>query len=143
MPKFEGCQKLSEGFDGIPHYFPPEVIKGEEFNMSSDWFGFGSLLYEFLTGLPPFYDENVIRTYENIAEKEPNLEHKNISEDAASLLLMLLLKDNQKRLQNVEEIKSHPFFKSVDWNKAKDKKIAPPYVPDHHNNDYVFGGVCT
>lgn len=42
---------------------------------------------------------------------------------------MLLDKDPYQRLMNPKMIKSHAFFKDIDWKKMKQKKIKPPYVP--------------
>ncbi len=44
---------------------------------------------------------------------------KFVSEGAASLIKVLLNKDPNNRLgckNNAEEVKSHPYFKNVDWN---------------------------
>jgi len=55
------------------------------------------------------------------------------SEDARSLLRGLLERNPKKRLGggsgDVEEIKKHPFFKSIDWTKLENKEIEPPFRP--------------
>jgi len=52
-----------------------------------------------------------------------------LSEDAKSLITELL-KDRENRLgfNGAHEIKSHPFFKSVDWDKSRQKEA--PFTPD-------------
>lgn len=58
-----------------------------------------------------------------------------IPEDAPAeledLIRRLLCKDPKKRLgfNGAEEVKSHPFFKDVDWQAVYDKKITPPFIP--------------
>lgn len=53
-------------------------------------------------------------------------------------------RDPEKRLQDPENIKLHPFFGSIDWQKLVAKAITPPYVPevkgesDTSNIDPVF-----
>ena len=43
---------------GTPDYMPPEVLTGQGYSMSSDWWSFGCLIYELLVGLPPFYSDD-------------------------------------------------------------------------------------
>jgi len=50
--------------------------------------------------------------------------------DALDLIVKLLNRDHTKRLgagpSDAEEIKSHPFFKDIDWDKALKKELKPP-----------------
>jgi len=45
------------------------------------------------------------------------------------LLAMLLEKDPAKRLTDTAAMKSHPFFKGIDWTLLYQKKITPSFVP--------------
>jgi serum/glucocorticoid-regulated kinase 2 len=84
-----------------------------------------------LTGLPPFYDENVNEMYRKILQ-EPLRFPEEVSSDARSLLTGLLNRDPSQRLgvNGAEEIKRHPFFaKAIDWKKLMQKKIQPPFKP--------------
>ncbi len=53
-----------------------------------------------------------------------------ISSDAASLLRGLLERDPNKRLQDPDTIKAHPYFKSIDWKAMSRKEVKAPYVPN-------------
>jgi serum/glucocorticoid-regulated kinase 2 len=91
----------------------------------------GILLYEMLTGLPPFYDEDIPAMYQKILE-QPLRFPDEVSPDARSLLTGLLTRDPAQRLgvNGAEEIKRHPFFaKAIDWKKLMQKKIQPPFKP--------------
>jgi serum/glucocorticoid-regulated kinase 2 len=54
---------------GTPEYIAPEIILGRGYNNSADWFSFGSLLYDMLTGKPPFYSKNKHEILKNITSK--------------------------------------------------------------------------
>jgi hypothetical protein len=68
-------------------------------------------------------------------EYPPNL----VSKDLASLLSMMLHKDQTKRITKgqTHKIKSHPWLKSVNWSNVIDKKCKPPFKPSvsHSNFD--------
>lgn len=56
-----------------------------------------------------------------------------VSADAQSLLEGLLTRDVEKRLgsgpNGGENVKKHPFFKSIDWEKLEQKTLDPPFKP--------------
>jgi len=88
-------------------------------------------LYEMLTGLPPFYDEDVETMYKRILN-DPLRFPEDMSQDARSIIAGLLSRDPATRLgaNGAEEIKRHPFFsKAIDWNKLWAKQIQPPFKP--------------
>ena len=51
---------------GTPDYIAPEVVATKPYNKSVDWWSFGILIFEMLTGYTPFYDPTPMKTYENI-----------------------------------------------------------------------------
>jgi protein kinase A len=49
---------------GTPEYLAPEVIRNTGHGYPVDWWALGILIYEFLVGQPPFWDQNPLKIYE-------------------------------------------------------------------------------
>ena len=117
---------------GTPDYIAPEVVTTKAYNKSVDWWSLGILIYEMLTGYTPFYDQTPMKTYENILlghVRYPSYLHP----DAVDLLQKLITKDLTRRLGNLQggsnDVKIHPWFSEVIWEKLLSKDIETPYEP--------------
>src|ERR1700761_1868825 len=49
-------RNILEWLYGVLPYVAPEVLKGKEYTQASDIYGFGIIVYEVCTGLPPYHD---------------------------------------------------------------------------------------
>ncbi|CAD8105827.1 unnamed protein product [Paramecium sonneborni] len=119
-------------FCGSPEYMAPEMFHNDGHNYLVDYYCLGALLYEFVTGLPPFYceDKNVI--YTRLLNEQVTFPKK-LSPEVKDLIRLLMIKDPSKRLgskNGVDDILAHPWFQDIDIAKYISKKIDPPYIPD-------------
>lgn len=126
-------------FCGTPEYLAPEMLisrkKKTEYGKAVDWWSLGTLMYEMLTGWPPFFDRNIEQMCTKIMKsplKFPS--HFGLSFEVKSLISALLERDPTYRIGSrpgagVEDIKSHVFFASVDWSQLEMRNIKPPFKP--------------
>ncbi len=104
---------------GTPEYLAPEVLKGQTHSMPVDWWSLGTLAYEMLTGLPPYYSQNINEMYEKILY-DPLTFPAFLSEECKSFLEGLLTRDPDRRLGSNgdgEEVRNHPWLRDFDFQK--------------------------
>lgn len=100
--------------------------------MPVDWWALGILIYEFLVGQPPFWDQNPMKIYEQIVEGKLRFPSA-MSESARDIIQGLCTVDVSKRLGNIkggaQTVKHHKWFESIDWDKLWERKEKGPIVP--------------
>ncbi|KAG6635318.1 hypothetical protein I3843_11G033800 [Carya illinoinensis] len=130
----------SNSMCGTTEYMAPEILLSKGHNKDADWWSVGILLYEMLTGQPPYTHENRKKLQERIIKEKVKLPPY-LTSEAHSLLKGLLQKEPLRRLgsgsNGGDEIKSHKWFRSINWKKLEARELQPKFKPD------VIGKNCT
>ncbi|CAD8063553.1 unnamed protein product [Paramecium sonneborni] len=121
---------ITKSFCGSIAYLSPEVLMKKGHSRTVDWYLVGVLLYEMIVGLPPYYHQNREQLFENIKKGVLKIP-KHMSEDARDLIKRLLIRDPAQRLgskNDAEDLKQHPFFKDINWDKIQNKTDNGPFI---------------
>ncbi|KAK1362570.1 Serine/threonine-protein kinase tricorner [Heracleum sosnowskyi] len=117
---------------GTPDYIAPEVLLKKGYGMECDWWSLGAIMYEMLVGYPPFYSDEPLTTCRKIVNWRTYLkfpEEANLSPEAKDLISKLLC-NVERRLgtKGPYEIKAHPWFAGIEWDKLYQMKAA--FIPE-------------
>lgn len=114
------------------------MIRNTGHGTAVDWWAFGILIYEFLVGQPPFWDQNPMKIYEQIVAGRIRFPAA-MPPDARSIITGLCNVDVTKRLGNIKggaaTVKNHPWFADVDWNALYNRRMQGPIVPHLRGKD--------
>ncbi|KZV68745.1 kinase-like protein [Peniophora sp. CONT] len=123
---------------GTPDYLAPEVVNQRRYNKSVDWYALGILIFEMLTGLPPFHrtepgENTPMALYGRIQEGERAIRWPTFPPLARDIVLRFLEQDPSKRFGNLHngagDVFGHVWFREVDWARLKAREITAPFVP--------------
>ncbi|XP_059626049.1 uncharacterized protein LOC132269056 isoform X2 [Cornus florida] len=117
---------------GTPDYIAPEVLLKKGYGMECDWWSLGAIMYEMLVGYPPFYSDDPMSTCRKIVNWRTHLkfpEEATLSPEAKDLISKLLCNVNERLgSRGADEIKAHPWFKGIDWDKIYQMDAA--FIPE-------------
>uniref|UniRef100_M4BAS1 Protein kinase domain-containing protein n=1 Tax=Hyaloperonospora arabidopsidis (strain Emoy2) TaxID=559515 RepID=M4BAS1_HYAAE len=115
---------------GTPEYLPPEILNRVGHGTAVDWWNLGMVLYEMLTGRPPWYTQDRQELFHRLRGAELQFP-QGLTMKAMNLIEGLLTRDPAKRLGaiDVREITYHPFFADIDWSLLYNRQVQPLYCP--------------
>lgn len=121
---------------GTIEFMAPEVLdarSGPGYGKAVDYWSLGVMLFDMLTGSPPFIGANRKKITEAIINKKATYP-KYMTSHARDLCQKLLKKMPSKRLGHEEDsakaMKKHVFFRKINWNDIMEKKTSPPFIPE-------------
>ena len=115
-------------FCGSPQYLSPEMLSKEGTTKASDIYGIGAILFELISGAPPFFSQDENLMYKNISENKLMFPEF-FSDELKDLLKRMLDKNPKKRIgieNDKSDLKNHEFFRDINWDDIMNKKIKPP-----------------
>ncbi|XP_003723560.2 serine/threonine-protein kinase LATS1 isoform X1 [Strongylocentrotus purpuratus] len=117
---------------GTPNYIAPEVLTRTGYTQLCDWWSVGVILYEMLVGQPPFHADSPAETQWKVINWKQCLHipsQAKLSRDASDFILRLCTGPEERLGKNgVLDIKSHPFFQTIDLD-SNIRKMKAPYIP--------------
>ncbi|EGG14081.1 putative protein serine/threonine kinase [Cavenderia fasciculata] len=122
-------RELAYSAVGTPDYTAPEVFMQVGYGKEVDWWSLGVILYEMVIGHPPFLSDDTTQTCLKIINCKETLhfpQNPGVSNECIDLIKRLVT--DHDRLKTPSQIKQHPFFKGINWDKIKDQKA--PFIPE-------------
>ena len=124
-------------FCGTHQYLAPEMIDRQPQTFALDFWGLGILAYRLTVGTLPFCSENLSRLFDQIRRDPPRIP-KNVDKNTADFIRQLLQKNPAQRLGSPgTDIRKHPYFDDIDFEKVDRGEYSPEFVPQVHSSTSV------
>ncbi|KAM7367636.1 hypothetical protein PAMP_013922 [Pampus punctatissimus] len=123
---------LAHSLVGTPNYIAPEVLLRTGYTQLCDWWSVGVILYEMVVGQPPFLATTPLETQLKVINWKSTLHippPAKLSPEASDLIVKLCRGPEDRLGKNgTDEIKAHPFFRTIDFSSDLRQQVAP-YIP--------------
>ncbi|CAE6504369.1 unnamed protein product [Rhizoctonia solani] len=145
--------RYADSIVGSPDYMAPEVLRGKAYTYSVDFWSLGCILFEFLSGFPPFSGGTPDETWANLKNwtkvlKRPEYDRPEdlifnlsdvawdcITRDVAWDCITRLISGASSRPGTLSQIADHPFFEASHWEDLR--AVPAPFVPALDNDEDV------
>ncbi|XP_030773279.1 ribosomal protein S6 kinase beta-2 isoform X2 [Rhinopithecus roxellana] len=123
---------VTHTFCGTIEYMAPEILVRSGHNRAVDWWSLGALMYDMLTGSPPFTAENRKKTMDKIIKGKLALPPY-LTPDARDLVKKFLKRNPSQRIGggpgDAADVQRHPFFRHMNWDDLLARRVDPPFRP--------------
>lgn len=135
-------RKRANSFVGTAQYVSPEILRGEQLTKAADLWALGCIIYQMISGLPPFHAESEYLIFRKIVQRDLHFPD-GFNKIAKDLVQRLIQIEPNKRLgakdqhDLYESIRSHEFFNGIVWEKLRSQTPPPicPYLPGLDSED--------
>jgi len=119
---------------GTPDYFAPELLASTGHTNAVDWWTLGVLIFEMLTGHPPFESDTHMQIFTKVMKGIGKVKFpSNLSGPPGEIIKAVLQKEPSMRLPlrpgGTQNLKDHEWFSGFDWQALESLVMEPPYCP--------------